>query len=111
MHEVSLEHLPDLRLKLAPDLPRRHEVQIDVGKPRSRALAITDEGHAVAVWRSLDRRRDGDISRVEAHERLPLVSHPSRLDRLLAEPTALADGSAFTAGDPAPNAGGEGDAS
>jgi len=105
VHEVGLEHPPDLRLKVAPDLPRGREVQVEVGEPGSRVRAIADEGHAITIVGSLDGGRDGDAGRVEAHEHLPLVSHPSRLDRLLAEPTALADGSILTAGSPAPDAG------
>src|SRR2546428_7814616 len=105
VHQVRLEHPPDLRLKLAPDPARGVDVQTDVREPRSCALAVADEGHAIPTGGPFDGRRDADARRVAAHHGIPFVPDPACVQMFLAEAGSLLHRAVLVACPLAPDAG------
>src|SRR5439155_24881456 len=80
---------------LSPDPSRGPQVEVDVGEPRRRAVAIADERHAVAVLDPLHGWRHRDAGIVQPLEGRPFVRLPPRLEVLLAEARPLLYGSAL----------------
>src|SRR6266850_3041815 len=105
VHKLGIQDPLDIALELSPDPSRGHHVEIDVGEPRSRLVAVADERHAVAVLDPLDGRRHRDTGEMQLSERDPLVRHPSGLEVLLAEPRSLLDRAALMTTPLAPHAG------
>src|SRR5438874_13151017 len=107
MHEVGIQHRPDLDLDVAPHLTRGGKIEMDLREPRRGLLSVADERHAIPVIDLLHRRGDGHAGSVQADERPPFVSDPAVRERLLAESRPLAAGAALPPAAPPPYAGRE----
>src|SRR5438093_11857371 len=105
VHELSVQDRPDLALQVPPDSPRREEVEVDVGQPRSRAVSISYECHPIAILDSFNGWRRRHPGGMQAPECGPLVRLPPCLKELLAEACPLLDRARFVARAFAPDAG------
>src|SRR5438874_5175006 len=102
VHKLGFEDQANLALQLSPDPSCGPQVEIDIGEPGGRSVAVADERHAVAVLDPLDGWRHRHAGVVQPLERLPFVRLPPRLKVLLTEARSLLYGSTLVPAPPRP---------